>query len=41
MPVKVINPDPIVFRFVRGGVLIISKWGLEAEDESLIIPEMN
>jgi hypothetical protein len=27
--------DPIVFRYVRGGVLIISKWGTEAEDELL------
>jgi hypothetical protein len=28
--------DPIVFRFVKGGVLVISKWGDEAND-----PELN
>lgn len=25
--------DPIVFRYVRGGIQIITKWGLEASDE--------
>lgn len=33
--------DPIVFRFVKGGVQIISKWGLEAEDADLINEKMN
>lgn len=28
--------DPIVFRYVRGGVQVLSKWGLEASDESLV-----
>lgn len=28
--------DPIVFRYVRGGVQIITKWGLEASDEALV-----
>lgn len=28
--------DPIVFRYVRGGVQIITKWGLEAEDKTLL-----
>lgn len=28
--------DPIVFRFVKGGVQIISKWGLEASDNALV-----
>lgn len=28
--------DPIVFRYCRGGVQVLSKWGLEANDESLI-----
>lgn len=27
--------DPIVFRYVRGGIQVLSKWGLEAEDEML------
>jgi hypothetical protein len=33
--------DPIVFRFVRGGVQVLTKWGLEAEDPSLILPINN
>lgn len=33
--------DPIVFRYVQGGVQIITKWGLEAEDPSLINPITN
>lgn len=28
--------DPIVFRYVRGGIQLLSKWGLEAEDEALV-----
>lgn len=28
--------DPIVFRYVRGGIQIITKWGLEANDQSLV-----
>jgi hypothetical protein len=35
--VVVVNPDPIVFRYVKGGILVISKWGAEAEDEMLQI----
>ena len=27
--------DPIVFRYVKGGIQVLSKWGLEAEDEML------
>lgn len=27
--------DPIVFRYVRGGIQVLSKWGLEADDEML------
>lgn len=27
--------DPIVFRYCRGGVQVLSKWGLEADDELL------
>jgi hypothetical protein len=36
-----INPDPIVFRYVKGGVLVISKWGEEANDPTLTVPELN
>jgi len=32
--------DPIVFRYVRGGVQVLSKWGLEASDE-LLVNEIN
>lgn len=37
---KVIK-DPIVFRYVKGGVQVLSKWGTEAEDVALQIPIMN
>jgi hypothetical protein len=33
--------DPIVFRWVKGGLLIITKWGEEANDSALVIPELN
>jgi hypothetical protein len=33
--------DPIVFRWCRGGILIISKWGDEANDAELVVPELN
>jgi hypothetical protein len=33
--------DPIVFRYVNYGVLIISKWGMEANDPELSVPELN
>lgn len=33
--------DPIVFRYVRGGVQVITKWGLEANDPSLVVPILN
>lgn len=32
--------DPIVFRYCRGGVQVLSKWGLEASDE-LLVNEIN
>lgn len=32
--VRVIK-DPIVFRYVKGGIQVLSKWGLEAEDPAL------
>lgn len=33
--------DPIVFRYVRGGLQILTKWGLEAEDPALQIEILN
>lgn len=33
--------DPIVFRYVRGGVQVITKWGLEANDPALVVPILN
>jgi hypothetical protein len=33
--------DPIVFRFCKGGIQVISKWGLEARDEALVNPIEN
>lgn len=38
---KIVPKDPIVFRFVRGGVQIITKWGDEAEESSLLNPINN
>lgn len=33
--------DPIVFRYVRGGIQIITKWGLEGQDSSLTNEKYN
>ncbi len=33
--------DPIVFRYVKGGIQILTMWGLEANDSSLINPVNN
>jgi len=33
--------DPIVFRYCRGGVQVLSKWGLEGQDESLVNEKLN
>lgn len=33
--------DPIVFRYVRGGIQVITKWGLEANDPALVVPVLN
>ena len=30
--------DPIVFRYCKGGIQVISKWGLEASDEMILNP---
>jgi hypothetical protein len=37
----VIQEDPIVFRYVKGGIQVLSKWGLEANDEELVNPITN
>jgi hypothetical protein len=37
----VIDKDPIVFRYVKGGIQVLSKWGLEASDEELVNPITN
>jgi len=34
-------PDPIVLQPVNGGYLVVSKWGLEAEDGDLVNEKMN
>lgn len=34
-------PDPIVLQPVNGGYLIVSKWGLDGQDESLVNQTMN
>lgn len=33
--------DPIVFRYVRGGIQVITKWGLEADDNLLYNETLN
>jgi hypothetical protein len=33
--------DPIVFRYVKGGIQVLSKWGLEASDEALVVDKLN
>lgn len=33
--------DPIVFRYCKGGIQVISKWGLEGEDETLVNEKFN
>lgn len=33
--------DPIVFRYAKGGIQVLSKWGLEAEDPALQIEILN
>jgi len=34
-------PDPIVLQPVKGGYLVVSKWGLEASDELVVNQQMN
>ena len=36
-----VKDDPIVFRYCRGGIQVLSKWGLEANDSKLIVPLSN
>jgi len=33
--------DPIVFRYVKGGIQVLTKWGAEAEDPALLNPINN
>lgn len=33
--------DPIVFRFVKGGIQVLSKWGLEGQDEVFVNEKLN
>lgn len=33
--------DPIVFRYVKGGIQVLTKWGLEAEDPALQVEILN
>lgn len=37
IPVK----DPIVFRYCKGGIQVLSKWGLEANDPALTVESLN
>lgn len=36
-----VKSDPIVFRYVKGGIQVISKWGLEANDPALQVEILN
>lgn len=36
-----VKDDPIVFRYVRGGIQVLTKWGLEANDPALVLPVNN
>jgi hypothetical protein len=38
---KIVQEDPVVLQPVSGGYLIISKWGPEASDESIVNQNMN
>lgn len=41
-PKKIVDNDPIVFQFlIHGFVRIITKWGIEAENPTLIVPKLN
>lgn len=33
--------DPIVFRYCRGGIQVLTKWGIEANDPALLLPINN
>ena len=39
--VTIVIQDPIVFRYCKGGVQVLSKWGDEASDELLVNPIEN
>lgn len=37
----VVQSDPIVFRYVKGGIQVLTKWGLEANDPALQMEILN
>ena len=39
--VRIEPKDPIVYRYVRGGIQVITKWGIESNDEGLVNETMN
>jgi len=39
--IKTVIKDPIVFRYVKGGIQVLTKWGLEAEDPALQVEILN
>ncbi len=38
---KTLIKDPIVFKYVKGGILVVTKWGLEGEDPALQMEILN
>lgn len=40
-PQKSFVDDPIVFEYCRGGLVVRSKWGLEASDPALVVDKLN
>jgi hypothetical protein len=36
-----VKKDPIVFRYVKGGIQVLTKWGLEADDPALQMEILN
>ncbi len=37
----ILHKDPVVFRYCKGGIQVLSKWGLEASDELVVNEKMN
>ncbi len=38
---RIVVRDPIVFRYCKGGIQVLSKWGLEASDPLVVNEKMN